>query len=99
MILIEYFQLNEQDFSKFEVDKTSIKTSDYSYLSDVLETHITLEDKNTVVINTPVGNGKSYAIIQTIKRFYDAEEDYLIFVAAPFVSLVEQYYQDIHKMT
>lgn len=96
---IEYFQLNKEDFSKFQVDKTFIKTSDYSYLSNVLETHITLEDKNTVVINTPVGNGKSYGIIQTIKRFYDAKEDYLIFVAAPFVSLVEQYYQDIHKIT
>ena len=53
---IEYFQLNKEDFSKFQVDKTFIKTSDYSYLSNVLETHITLEDKNTVVINTPVGN-------------------------------------------
>jgi ERCC4-related helicase len=45
----------------------------------------------------PVGNGKSYAIIQTIKRFYDADEEYLIFVASPFVSLVEQYCQSIEE--
>ncbi|MBP7172537.1 MAG: restriction endonuclease subunit R [Cloacibacterium sp.] len=36
-------------------------------------------------------------MIQTIKRFYeDKKQDYLIIVATPFVSLVEQYVNDIH---
>lgn len=50
-----------------------------------------------MVINASVGNGKSYAIIQTIKRYYESEGKYLIVVATSFVSLVEQYIKDIHK--
>lgn len=95
---IEYKELNADDFSEaFKVEKTTIELEDREYLNSVIQKELKIHRKNTVVINTPVGNGKSYAIIQTIKRFYDADEDYLIFVASPFVSLVEQYCQSIEE--
>ena len=94
---IEYKKLNPEDFSKqFSIKKTYIDLKGIAYLNDVVQKEIRLHKKNTVVINTPVGNGKSYAIIQTIKRFYEAKENYLIFVACPFVSLIEQYVNEIH---
>lgn len=95
---IEYFQLNEKDFKNFIITKDILKSDKYSYLSDVLEDSLNLEEKNTVAINTPVGNGKSYAIIKTIKKYYELDEDYIIFIASPFVSLVEQYYKDIQSI-
>src|SRR5690606_25781769 len=96
---IEYKQLDDHDFSQvFEVEKTSIELDGMNYLNDVLQEHIKIQKKNTVVINTPVGSGKSYAIVQTIKRYYDAQEDFLIFVASPFVSLVDQYCQSIEEL-
>ena len=78
---IEYKELNADDFSKvFKVEKTIIELEDREYLNSVIQKELKIHRKNTVVINTPVGNGKSYAIIQTIKRFYDSDEEYLIFV-------------------
>ncbi len=93
---IEFKQLDIEDFSKvFKVEKTIIEIEGMEFLNDVIQRKIKIQRKNTVVINTPVGNGKSYAIIQTIKRYYEAEEDFLIFVASPFVSLVDQYCKSI----
>lgn len=96
---IEYKQLNPDDFSDtFKIEKINIELEGVSYLNDIIQEKLKIHKTNTVVINTPVGNGKSYAIIQTIKRFYEAEEDYLIFVASPFVSLVDQYYNNIQEL-
>ena len=95
---IEYKELNPNDFSEvFSVQKAMLELDGMEYLNDVIQQKIKTFRKNTVVINTPVGNGKSYAIIQTIKRFYEADEEYLIFVASPLVSLVEQYVEHIHS--
>jgi hypothetical protein len=93
---IEFKEINTDDFSEvFKVEKTTIELDGIGYLNEVIQKELKIHKRNTVIINTPVGNGKSYAIIQTIKRFYNANEDYLIFVASPFVSLVEQYCQSI----
>ncbi|ADQ82404.1 DEAD/DEAH box helicase family protein [Riemerella anatipestifer] len=82
-------------------EKIIISPNEDGYINEELQSHIELEHKNTVVINAAVGQGKSYSIIQIIKRYYDAMQNggqqYLIFVASPFVSLVKQYYDDIVK--
>lgn len=97
---IEFKEINPEDFPHFEVEnerrKHIISPNDDGYINESLQELIDISHKNTIVINAAVGQGKSYAIIQTIKRFYEAEEDYLIVVASPFVSLVEQYCNDIH---
>ncbi|WP_252339336.1 DEAD/DEAH box helicase family protein [Riemerella anatipestifer] len=80
-------------------EKIIVSPNEDGYINEELQSHIELEHKNTVVINAAVGQGKSYSIIQIIKRYYDAMQNggqqYLIFVASPFVSLVKQYYDDI----
>ncbi len=78
-------------------DKILIEPNDDGYINDTLQGLIELEHKNTVVINAAVGQGKSHAIIQTVKRYFDAKEKYLIFIASPFVSLVKQYHNDVIK--
>ncbi len=101
---IKFKEVNPEDFdTPFEVeDKIIIKPNDNGYINDEIQNNIDLNTKNTVVINAGVGQGKSYAIIQTIKRYYEKIKDgekYLIFVASPFVSLVKQYVNDIHTDT
>ncbi|WP_435255511.1 DEAD/DEAH box helicase family protein [Tenacibaculum sp. A30] len=81
-------------------DKIIIEPNEHGYLSDsllpILETD--LKNKNTVIINAGVGQGKTTAIIKTIKKYYDSsEQKYLIMVASPYVSLVKQYITDINN--
>ncbi|MDQ6471395.1 DEAD/DEAH box helicase family protein [Flavobacterium sp. LHD-80] len=97
---IEFKEINPSDFPEFEIEnnneKIIIEPNDEGFINDALQPHIALEDKNTVIVNASVGNGKSYSVIQTIKRYYNSDENYLIIVATPFKSLVEQYVNDIH---
>jgi len=105
---IEYKKINPVDFkvsllerssaeegTGFQTELINLKVDEY--LNEPFNEAIDLKEKNTVVVNASVGQGKSYAIIQTIKRYYESKEDYLIIVASPFVSLVKQYCADIHK--
>lgn len=100
---IEFKEVNPEDFKEpFEVDeKIIIEPNEHGYINEALQSNILLDHKNTVVVNAAVGQGKSYGIIQTVKRYYDkmqtGEDKYLIFVASPFVSLVKQYCEDIHS--
>ncbi|XJR90460.1 DEAD/DEAH box helicase family protein [Elizabethkingia anophelis] len=89
---IEFKEINPSDFPNFSVnDKVIIQPDANGYVNDALQGQIDLFEKNTVVVNAAVGQGKTYSIIDIVKRYYDEEEDYLIFIASPFVSLVEQY--------
>ncbi|MDR2206420.1 MAG: DEAD/DEAH box helicase family protein [Flavobacteriaceae bacterium] len=93
---IEFKKINPEDFPNFEVgDKITIAPNAEGYINDELQNNINLDEKNTVVINAGVGQGKTTTIIDIISRYYDDEQDYLIFIASPFVSLVEQYYNKV----
>ncbi len=95
---IEFKEINPADFEHYNVEenrKFSITPNEDGYISDEISNTIDVNSKNTVVINAPVGCGKSYAVIEQVKQFYEDEENYLIFIASPFVSLVEQYYQSV----
>ena len=108
---IEFKEINPIDFKQkdsfglnkngFEIEnnreKIIIEPDEKGYINEQVQKFILINHKNTVVINAAVGQGKSYAIIQTIKRYYNENEDYLIIVASPFVSLVKQYCTDIEK--
>src|SRR5690606_16667442 len=92
---IEYKQINPEDFPHFETsDKVIIAPNNQGYIKDALLEKIELEESNTVLINAGVGQGKTHAIIDIVKQYFDMQE-YVIFIASPFVSLVEQYYRDI----
>ncbi|MDV4140555.1 hypothetical protein CMT31_04090 [Elizabethkingia anophelis] len=89
---VEFKEINPSDFPNFSVnDKISIQPDTNGYINSALQEQIDLFEKNTVVVNAAVGQGKTYSIIDIVKRYYDEEEDYLIFIASPFVSLVKQY--------
>ncbi|WP_091309654.1 DEAD/DEAH box helicase family protein [Flavobacterium terrigena] len=94
---IEFKEINPEDFPFFQVDeKTIIEPDNRGYIDKQLQSNIKLGDKNTVVINAAVGQGKTYSIIEIAKRYYlDRSQEYLVFIASPFVSLVEQYCNDI----
>lgn len=92
---IEFKQINPEDFPQFEVsEKNIISPNSEGYIKDALDEKLRLGDKNTVVINAGVGQGKTHAIIDIVKQYYEREE-FVIFIASPFVSLVEQYYKDV----
>lgn len=94
---VEFKEINPKDFPMFEVNnKEIIHPNNEGYINDSMQSKIQLGEKNSVVINAFVGCGKSYAIIQTIKEYYNTT-DYLIIVASPYVSLVQQYVDDIHN--
>ncbi len=97
---IEFKEINPEDFPQFEVEnnneKIIIEPNDSGFINDAFQDKIDIRHKNTVVVNAAVGQGKSTAIIKTIGKYYHEHPDTLIIVASPFVSLVEQYFNDIH---
>lgn len=100
---IAFKEINPIDFPDFIIEnnkeKIVIVPNEDGYITTQLEENINIAQKNTVVVNAAVGQGKTTAIINIISKLYnDKEEDYLIFVASPFVSLVEQYYKEISKV-
>ena len=89
---IDFKQINPEDFPDYETsEKILIVPNDFGYISEPLMENINIGEKNTVVINAAVGQGKTTAILAVLKKYYD-ETECLIFIASPFVSLVEQYY-------
>ncbi|MCQ9635066.1 DEAD/DEAH box helicase family protein [Chryseobacterium sp. WG23] len=97
---IEFKEINPEDFISvgFDVDnKVIIEPNDDGYIFDALKDTMSISEKNTVVVNAPVGYGKSYAIIKLIKAIYEIKPKSKIIVATPFVSLVEQYVTDINQ--
>lgn len=89
---IDFKQINPEDFPNSKTsEKIVITPNDSGYISETLMENINIGEKNTVVINAAVGQGKTTAILEVLKRYYD-ETECLIFIASPFVSLVEQYY-------
>lgn len=107
---IDFKEINPIDFkcnnsfgirtNGFDVaEKIIIEPNEKGYIYHNLKPHLDLNSKDTVVINAPVGYGKSYAIIKTIEKIYKEVPNSLIIVATPFVSLVQQYVDDIEKDT
>jgi hypothetical protein len=94
---IEFKEINPEDFPNFivkEDKKFIIEPNDEGFISEELIENIDLFHKDTTIINCGVGQGKTSAILETIKKYYDTKE-YLIIVACPYKSLVEQYIEDI----
>jgi hypothetical protein len=107
---IEFKEINSTDFklkneaggiqNGFNVSqKVIIEPNEEGFIYENLKPHLDLNTKDTVVINAPVGYGKSFAIIKTIEKIYKEIPNSLIIVATPFVSLVEQYSLDVLKDT
>ncbi len=95
---VEFKKLDPEDFPIFLVgQKSIIQPNSEGYINDAIQSKIDLEEKNTVVINAAVGQGKTYSIIEIVKQYYQSEQDYLIFIASPFISLVKQYVDNLQS--
>lgn len=100
---IEFKQINPDDFDSqyYEVNpKHIIIPNEEGYISsqiiDLIEE--SYDEKNTVVINAGVGQGKSYAVIEMIKKYTNLD-GYIVILAVPYNSLIKQYVEDITKET
>ena len=93
---IEFKEINPSDFPNFDVEeKINIEPDSNGFINTALQANIDLYNKNTFVINAAVGQGKTFSIIEIINKYYEAHDDYIIFVAVPFVSLVQQYFNKL----
>ncbi len=96
---IEFKEINPEDFdnSLYNViePKKIIKPNDNGFISDDLLPILVedLDNKNTTIINAGVGQGKTRAIIEVLTKFADNPE-YIICIAVPYKSLIEQYLKD-----
>jgi nitrogen regulatory protein PII len=100
---IEFKQINPDDFDSqyYEVNPKHIITpNEAGYISNQIIDLIkeSYDEKNTVVINAGVGQGKSYSVIEMIKGYASIDE-YVIILAVPYNSLIKQYVEDITKET
>jgi hypothetical protein len=100
---IEFKQINPDDFDNqhYEVNPKNILTpNDDGYISNQIIELIreSYDEKNTVVINAGVGQGKSFAVIEMIKNYAKTGE-YVVILAVPYNSLIKQYEDDLSKDT
>lgn len=100
-IPIEFKEINPQDFDRnyYNVKpKEVIEPNEEGYIGEKLSPILTkdLENKNTTVINAGVGQGKTRAIIEVLTK-YASNPDYVIVIAVPYKSLIEQYANDCSK--
>ncbi|WEK69631.1 MAG: DEAD/DEAH box helicase family protein [Candidatus Chryseobacterium colombiense] len=97
-IPINFKEINASDFDGFIVEgngKTVIKPTN-GYISNSLLDNIDLYKSDTTIINASVGQGKTTAVIKFVERYYK-NQNYIVVIATPFKSLIEQYESKIKK--
>lgn len=103
-VQIEYKRLSPIDFSPdYYIENNSITEltpDDNGYVGDSLLENINLQNKNTVVVNTGVGTGKSTACISIAKKYLEQYDEkgnskYVVVFVAPFISLINQYHKKL----
>ncbi|WP_052911468.1 DEAD/DEAH box helicase family protein [Riemerella anatipestifer] len=101
---IDYFTFNETDFNpdgqdKYLFSKENMDLED-GYIGNSLYEKVNFDEKDTTVINCAVGQGKTHAILHSIKEYLNKEEstDAFFIIAVPLVSLVTQYKKDLLSM-
>lgn len=100
---VEFKEINPEDFPGFVIEgnaKIVISPNEDGYLGEQLRNVISLEEKNTVVLNAGVGQGKSTACIDIAKAFYNRynssnEHEYIVIIVAPYISIINQYHEKL----
>lgn len=93
---IEANSLLKKQFLRYTKDIISPDENGRIYSS--LREKINLDTKNTTVINASVGQGKTYSILRIVQEYFSQHPDTYIFIAVPFVSLVEQYFKELVEL-
>ncbi len=97
-IPIEFKEINPSDFDNkyYKVeDKIIIKPNGGGFIGDTLLPNLDrgFKEKNTVVINAGVGQGKSKAILEMAEKYCKTGE-HIVIIAVPYNNLIEQYVKD-----
>ncbi|BFO66375.1 DEAD/DEAH box helicase family protein [Chryseobacterium sp. KCF3-3] len=95
---INFKEINASDFDGFNVEgngKTIIEPHN-GYITDSLLDNIDLYKSDTTVINASVGQGKTTAVIKFVEQYYK-DKNYIVVIATPFKSLIEQYENKIKE--
>lgn len=98
---IVFKKISQHDFDDnfYEVEEIKqIEPNEEGYIGENLKPVLNEDflNSNTTIINAGVGQGKSRTIIELINDFY-ATDDFVVIIAVPFNSLIEQYYKDCSK--
>lgn len=59
---------------------------------------LNLDESDTTIINASVGQGKTYSILKAVETYFNEHPDSYIFIAVPYVSLVNQYFEQIVEL-
>ena len=102
---IDYFTFSEEDFNSiegennFEFVRKELELSE-GYIGNSLYEKLNFNSKNTTVINCAVGQGKTHAVLHSIKEFLGREDSFDTFfvIAVPLKSLITQYKNDLLEL-
>lgn len=95
---IIFKQINTEDFDPviYDVRKECISPTPQGFISDQIEGIVneTFSEKETVIINAGVGQGKTHTIMKLAAQYYEA--NFVIVFAVPYKSLIDQYSQELN---
>lgn len=88
-------EINVTDFDSniYHARIGKITPTEQGYISEQVKNEIDFIEKNTVVINAGVGQGKTHTILDIARWYYD--NDYVVIFAVPYKSLIDQYFEDL----
>lgn len=101
---IEFKEINTEDFSSaFEIkgkSKLVITPDKDGFIWQELRGAIELEEKNTVIVNAGVGQGKSTSCINIAVEYLNYENnndntEYIVLFIAPFISIINKYQEKL----
>lgn len=74
---------------------STIALNEEGFIGKALNDLIDYSQKDTTIINCAVGQGKTTAILNNLKKQYYENPDLYFIIAVPYVSLIEQYERDL----
>lgn len=101
---IDFFTFSDLDFNNVGETEYSFTTENLEletgFIGNSLFEKIHFNHKETAIVNCAVGQGKTHAILHSIKEYLNTEESFDTFfvIAVPLVSLVTQYKNDLLEM-
>ena len=101
---IDFFSFSDADFNPNEEAEYTFTSEELElengFIGNSLFEKIHFDHKETAIVNCAVGQGKTHAILHSIKEYINTEDsiDTYFAIAVPLVSLVTQYKNDLLGM-
>ncbi|WP_407406101.1 DEAD/DEAH box helicase [Chryseobacterium sp.] len=103
---IDFFTFSNENFNpsnsfekKYFFTEEDLELEE-GFIGNSLFKKINFDEKDTTIVNCAVGQGKTHAILHSIKEYLNTEDsiDTYFVIAVPLVSLVTQYKNDLLNM-